>query len=37
MSTNALCNSLLWPPCVANADIIFCPVVSFFCLLFFLA
>jgi len=21
---------LLWPPCVADADIIFCPVVSFF-------
>ena len=24
--------SLLWPPCIADADIIFCPVVSFFVL-----
>ena len=27
--------SLLWPPCVADADIIFCPVVSSFFLSFF--
>jgi len=27
-------NSLLWPPCAADADIIFCPVVSFFFLFF---
>ena len=38
----ALCNRAdhiyLWPPCVADADIIFCPVVSSgFFLLFFLA
>jgi len=26
-ATNVL---LLWPPCVADADIIFCPVSSFF-------
>ena len=25
----------LWPPCVADADIIFCPVVSFFFFLLF--
>jgi len=28
-------DTLLWPPCVADADIIFFPVVSFFYLLLF--
>jgi len=28
-------NSCLWPPCVADADIIFLPCSFFFCLLYF--
>jgi len=38
MQSLSVCKSLLWPPCVADADIIFCRVVSssiFYLLSFF--